>query len=471
MIINRQIGGSGGEAASIFITGLSETDTVTCTKDGKAKQGKWVDSKTVMHQDIDTLLLLHGDEFTDSSVSDHEITASGAVISSDEHKFGEKSFYFNGSSYLYTIVDSNLDLGSEDFTIECWVYQTVLSGYPRIFDYTTNDFRLEINKLGQVYWKIGGVISTSSAAVSINEWNHIALVRSGTMVTCYLNGTSICSGTVSGSLPITVGGKLAIGYGLSEGATNYLKGYIDEFRISKVARWTANFTPPTEPYSNTVAVIKSGWLFDKLKSYGTYTITATNSTDTTTQDVLVDMATEFDIEMSYIKDRLLTSDDFQNGTFKNGTHSILTNQENGTDGIRLVGTASRLYNNPSLDAFIRLDMTIDFTGYSKLKFKMKKVVDHGIMLVVVTDGLKNTSKSWDDALGYTQSSTYTEPFTVVYVGVTKSYKELTANVWNDYEIDVSNVTGEHILTFVGGYTDSTGYSTSETHYCDIWLMK
>jgi len=469
--MNPTIIGTGGMTAEIFITGLSETDTVTCTKDGKVKQGKWVNSKTVMHHDTDTLLLLHGEEFTDSAVSDHGITSSGAVISSDQHKFGEKSFYFNGSSYLYTIVDSNLNLGSEDFTVECWVYQTVLSGYPRIFDYTTNDFHLEINNSGQVYWKIGSVTSTSSTTVPLNKWNHIALVRNGTTVTCYLNGTSICSSTVSGSLPITVGGKLAIGYGLSEGATNYLKGYIDEFRISKVARWTANFTPPTEPYSNTVAVTKSGWLFNKLKEYGTYTITATNGTDTVTQDVLVDMATEFDIEMSYIKDRLLTSDDFQNGTFKNGTHSILTNQENGTDGIRLVGAASRVYNNQSLDAYIRLDMAIDFTDYSKLKFKAKKVVDHGVMLVVVTDGLKNTSKSWDDAFGNSSSSTYTEPLTVAYVGVTKSYKELTANVWNDYEIDVSNITGEHVLSFVGGYTDLSGYSSSETNYCDIWLMK
>lgn len=40
MIINRQIGGSGGKAAELFITGLSETDTVTSTKDGKAKAGK-----------------------------------------------------------------------------------------------------------------------------------------------------------------------------------------------------------------------------------------------------------------------------------------------------------------------------------------------------------------------------------------------------------------------------------------------
>ena len=33
--------GAGGETASIFVTGLSETDTVTATKDGKPIVGKW----------------------------------------------------------------------------------------------------------------------------------------------------------------------------------------------------------------------------------------------------------------------------------------------------------------------------------------------------------------------------------------------------------------------------------------------
>lgn len=439
MIINRQIGGNGGEAASIFITGLSETDTVTCTKDGKAKQGKWVDSKTVMHQDIDTLLLLHGDEFTDSSVSDHEITASGAVISSDEHKFGEKSFYFNGSSYLYTIVDSNLDLGSEDFTIECWVYQTVLSGYPRIFDYTTNDFHLEINKLGQVYWKIGGVISTSSAAVSINEWNHIALVRSGTMVTCYLNGTSICSGTVSGSLPITVGGKLAIGYGLSEGATNYLKGYIDEFRISKVARWTANFTPPTEPYSNTVAVIKSGWLFDKLKSYGTYTITATNSTDTTTQDVLVDMATEFDIEMSYKLYLYNLGDECEsvtggwnakngNGSFtKNSTSFVLANGYTNTNGLGI--SVSKL---------------IDLSKYTKL------VTQWACELTGSSSGIDSNVR-----VGFSPDASKGDLNMNPYARKDENYSGLT-------EVDITS-------DAVGRYVTFTNYGSIKATVYKVWL--
>ena len=40
------------------------------------------------------------------------------------------------------------------------------------------------------------------------------------------------------------------------------------------------------------------WTFSKLKSYGTYTITATNGTNTATQDVLVDAAEVFTVEVT-----------------------------------------------------------------------------------------------------------------------------------------------------------------------------
>ena len=36
-----QGGGTGGASASIFVKGLSESDTVTATKDGKTVRGKW----------------------------------------------------------------------------------------------------------------------------------------------------------------------------------------------------------------------------------------------------------------------------------------------------------------------------------------------------------------------------------------------------------------------------------------------
>ena len=42
MLFNTIIGGNGGETVTIFVTGLSETDTVTVTKDGRTYNGKWV---------------------------------------------------------------------------------------------------------------------------------------------------------------------------------------------------------------------------------------------------------------------------------------------------------------------------------------------------------------------------------------------------------------------------------------------
>ena len=52
MIANRVIGGNGGETASIFVTGLSETDTVTATKDGKTYSGKWVSKEAEVPYEI-----------------------------------------------------------------------------------------------------------------------------------------------------------------------------------------------------------------------------------------------------------------------------------------------------------------------------------------------------------------------------------------------------------------------------------
>ena len=49
-----QGGGAGGKFASIFVTGLSEADTVTAVKDGKTVNGKWAQSP--IHRDGFTVL-------------------------------------------------------------------------------------------------------------------------------------------------------------------------------------------------------------------------------------------------------------------------------------------------------------------------------------------------------------------------------------------------------------------------------
>ena len=47
MLFNTIIGGNGGETVTIFVTGLSETNTVTVTKDGRTYNGKWVSSENI----------------------------------------------------------------------------------------------------------------------------------------------------------------------------------------------------------------------------------------------------------------------------------------------------------------------------------------------------------------------------------------------------------------------------------------
>ena len=94
--------------------------------------------------------------------------------------------------------------------------------------------------------------SASSSVVQINSgdeiadtnWHHIALVKDATVYKLYLDGTEI--GTTTDASVDTFAGALRVG---SDG-TSAFAGYIDELRISKgIARWTANFTPPTRAYS------------------------------------------------------------------------------------------------------------------------------------------------------------------------------------------------------------------------------
>ena len=93
-------------------------------------------------------------------------------------------------------------------------------------------------------------IATTQVLGSIHNetWHHIAVVRSGSTLTTYVDGTSRGTDTISLAMSPT-SADVEIGQGVYTSSYPY-EGYLDDIRITKgVARYTSNFTPPTASFS------------------------------------------------------------------------------------------------------------------------------------------------------------------------------------------------------------------------------
>ena len=198
------------------------------------------------------VLTLHGDAlpFVDTSAYAATITNSTSVgCNTGTKQFGTGSMQFNGSTnYLNTPTTINYAFGSQNFTVECWVYFNSTT-YPaqRVWSnnltWTTNAMYLTLNA-GYVYFQVNGGVSLQGAVVPISTgiWYHIALVRNGTTWSIYVNGILDVSGTNSTNADNGTSSQFYIGRCF---ANEFLNGFIDEFRITKgVARYTANFVVP-----------------------------------------------------------------------------------------------------------------------------------------------------------------------------------------------------------------------------------
>jgi len=199
-----------------------------------------------------TQLLLNttnGAIFDNAMMNDLE-TVGNTQISTSVKKYGTGSLAFDGTGdYLSIASTPNLAFGTGNFTIELWAYR--LSGTNNgLFQLSTTagGFKQDdVNNLALAYAS-GGITYYAnnntyvpSTTVSNNQWDHLALVRSGTTTTLYFNGVSVSSITDSTNY---TGTYLVVGGYYS---TSYLwNGYIDDLRITKgYARYTANFTAPT----------------------------------------------------------------------------------------------------------------------------------------------------------------------------------------------------------------------------------
>lgn len=199
-----------------------------------------------------TAFLFKGTNSTviDSTAKNNIITVGNAITSTAQAEFGATSLYFDGTGDWLNIPHNYYQqLRSSDFTIECWAYPTAGAGTNRgvISKGTATTGWSLIATSGNVWGFITSSTTTSgSVGVTLNTWVHLALVRSGTTVTLWVDGVSAATATVSTDFTETA--PLYVGCGRAEDIP--FTGYIDEVRISRVARYTAAFTPPPIAFNN-----------------------------------------------------------------------------------------------------------------------------------------------------------------------------------------------------------------------------
>lgn len=212
-------------------------------------------------------LLLHGDgtngstTIIDSSPTPKTVTAVGnAQISTAQSKFGGSSIAFDGNGDYLTVPNNTaFEFDSGDFTLEAWGYfvnfavandGNVVASKGVTGSVGTQFYSLQADGSGSILFFFGsGFAFLTGPVLSANTWVHLAVTRSANVFTLWVNGSS--SATRTSSTSLAVGGPLIIGsQSFNPGATNRtMTGYIDDLRITKgIARYTANFTPPTAPF-------------------------------------------------------------------------------------------------------------------------------------------------------------------------------------------------------------------------------
>jgi hypothetical protein len=233
-------------------------------------------STTSFINDSNTKLLLHMDgadgstTFTDDNTTGRSAVGVKAIgnaqIDTAQSKFGGASALFDGTGD-YLQFPNNIITALDDFTVEAWIRLDIIPP-------SNNNWQMLLGNAGSggnaIYMAIKNrsgtivsdiVLSNGSGSfieeeytipsISANTWYHWAICKSGGTLKHFFNGTELTTLLASsGTMTSAFGLHIASLIGTWSAGTWSWDGYIDEFRISNKARYTASFTAPTAPFVN-----------------------------------------------------------------------------------------------------------------------------------------------------------------------------------------------------------------------------
>ena len=199
--------------------------------------------------------------FTNAAVVDNSElnnleTVGNVQIRTNVTKFGTGSIYFPGTTSDYLKYASSTYIsGTEDFTIEGWIYLSdITAGATKVIVGGVQSSSLGF-RVGQSYTGNVNGLNIYKSSVSDNDycsfnflantWYHVAVTRQSSTIKFFINGAQQTTlGTSVGGFSFTAPTSVYVGLGNSN--LEPFAGYLDDLRITKgIARYSNTFTVPT----------------------------------------------------------------------------------------------------------------------------------------------------------------------------------------------------------------------------------
>jgi len=198
---------------------------------------------------VSLLLNGQGTSIVDSSNSAIPITAVGNAATSAAQfpaiTGASRSILLDGTGDAVTVPIShatNVTLGTGDFTLEFWVYPTVVPTVATEIFSTRyggdNGFGIPCDSTGHLAYRAGGnLFATDPTALTVSTWHYFAFTRTGTTCNIYRGSSQVVTVTNAsiGNSLTAAGNPVAAGLdwnGFDQTPSTFT-GYIGPFRLSK----------------------------------------------------------------------------------------------------------------------------------------------------------------------------------------------------------------------------------------------
>lgn len=191
---------------------------------------------------------------TDSSMKNDWASIGNITTSTVTSKWGTGSTRFNGG-YLRTAngANPNFAFSTNDFTAEGWINLQAAQTHTLLDVHdgnSTGRFTIQINSGGsvQLLGQSGTIRTNTTTSISQSTWTHWAISRASGVTRIFIGGVQGNTDYTDTNTYTCTTGAVTIGISAADFTSNPTNAYMNDFRISRFARYTNNFTPPSSAF-------------------------------------------------------------------------------------------------------------------------------------------------------------------------------------------------------------------------------